>query len=1645
MLKVIFISILCFLSVEAKELQKVSVQLEWKHQFEFAGFYAAIERGYYEDIGLEVELIEYESHMDVSKKVVSQEAEFGIFSSQLILERLRGEPIVLLASYFKQNALALVTQPSIKSPADLRGKKIMGVEREINYTTIGAMLDEFGIMRNDFELIDHEYSVDAFASGKIDAMSIFVTAQPYELDQKNVQYNILNPAQYGLYSYDVELFTSETFALHNPKLVADFVKATNRGWEYAFEHQEEIVDLIYDKYTQRKSKEALLYEAKQTRQIFKLGTYQLGSVAPELVKLNIDMYEKLGIVDTDYDIKELLNLYIFDYEKYAKMLQLSKKEKEFLATHQKVKLHIEKDYNPFIFVEDGKVTGYVKELLDILSDRLGIEFVYEYEKSWNEAVAGLKNKELDAISLMVPQPERYEYALFTAPLIQNNFGIVTKSSKQVESLNDLTGKTVGVVKGYIYDDIISRYYPQIQLQYYDNNLQGLQDVSHAKIDAFVSTDMVNRYLIGKHTLFGLQSFKLDSNTMLFSTENMAIRKDWGIFVAILDKTLASIEKSKLFTLQKRWLNLAKEHDISKVTLTKEQKEYIQNNPTIRVHNESDWAPYNYEQDGIAMGLSIDYIRLIAAKAGLNVEFVTGHTWDEYMQMLEDETIDVMLNTAQTPQRNKKFAFTNPYMQTVSTLFTHEDFEKYKSLSDYNGKKIVVIRGFYQEELLQKHYPNIELVLVDNVAQSLEALSNKKADAALGSYGMYLYNMKQYGYDDIVVNEFIDDAMFHIDLALATNKNNMVLRDILEKARADISYEEYIKLQQKWLDYDTHKTKLYSDTLLTQEQMQYLSKKRQIKMCVDPQWMPYESYEDGQHRGMAADFFEIFKQHLNVDITIVPTKNWTQSLQYAKDRRCDIISLAMQTPDRSEYLNFTSPYISVPLVLATKSEVTFVDDFEKLQGRRLAIVKDYAFTEILEKKYPLLQLIEVDSVYEGLEGVSDGDYFGFIGSLADVGYAFQQTFSSDLKIAGRFDEKWELGIGVRNDDIQLLEIFEKIVQDLQPEKAQSIFNKWVAIKYEKGVDYTLAWQVIVVSLIILLAIVYWNRRLQGLNKQLEAAKLKAEEATRAKSAFLANMSHEIRTPMNAIIGLLYLLKQTRLEQKQQDYIHKIEKSSKSLLHIINDILDFSKIEARKVTLEMIEFDLEDIVEDIKDYMELKAKQKGLQCSLEIDKNVNTKVVGDPYRISQVLLNLLSNAIKFTHEGYVKVQIRQHKKRYCFVISDSGIGLSTLQQQSLFDSFTQADGSTTRNYGGTGLGLSISKELAKMMDGDIEVWSRLDKGSSFTFCLKLQNHTNETKAQNLHIDPQNTALLEGIKILLVEDNSTNQEIIQGLLQQYNAEVVIANDGEEAVELYLSNKEQYALILMDIQMPKMDGYEAAKRIRQEDKTVPIIALSANVLESEIAKTKAAGMDYHITKPIDVERFFDTLVNYIDLKITDPKKVDTPILEQFRTIDNRQLVHNLKEQALIEKVLHNFYENYAQLQLEKLEKEHLPKAVHTLKGLSGNIAALDLYRVAQLYERGEATLQQLQQELESVTQELGQKLPQQKSTAKWEQLSSQEIEQLFSQLHEAIKTRRPNRWEPIVARLQHVQLEPNKLQMFQKIEDCLKKYRFKEALELF
>lgn len=510
----------------------------------------------------------------------------------------------------------------------------------------------------------------------------------------------------------------------------------------------------------------------------------------------------------------------------------------------------------------------------------------------------------------------------------------------------------------------------------------------------------------------------------------------------------------------------------------------------------------------------------------------------------------------------------------------------------------------------------------------------------------------------------------------------------------------------------------------------------------------------------------------------------------------------------------------------------------------------------------------------------------------------------------------------------------------------------------------------------------NRELLAANRSLEeTGRLAREMADRAealsaaKSDFLANMTHEVRTPLNGILGMTGLALETNLSQDQREYLELVKSSAEALLSLVNDVLDFSKYEAGKLGLDCVDFSLRGLLRDVLRPLALRASVVGLNFESVVDDGVPDHLLGDPLRIGQVLRNLAGNAVKFTNEGKVAVHVGLEsmdasKVTLSIRVADTGIGIPLEKQRQIFEPFTQADGSTTRKYGGTGLGLSISSGLVELMGGRMWLESEPGHGSTFYFTLPLQpasaRGTTESGALASH------ALVNGgpgggnrkLHILVAEDNSVNQRLATRLLEREGHSVTIAGSGWEALEALEQSRRDHApfdLVLMDVQMPDMDGLEATSRIRQLERgwgrRLPIVAMTAQSAESDRVRCLESGMDAYITKPVKVPELMQTIESVVPggkSMNADPMSQETSVEEQLQQLDVALALSRVGgDVELLKEVVDLFLDDYPSTfekiksAVENRDSTALEHHAHSLKGSVSTFGAQRAFDAAFTLEK--------------------------------------------------------------------------------------------------
>ncbi len=582
---------------------------------------------------------------------------------------------------------------------------------------------------------------------------------------------------------------------------------------------------------------------------------------------------------------------------------------------------------------------------------------------------------------------------------------------------------------------------------------------------------------------------------------------------------------------------------SSINFTKEEKEFIEKNPLVKVAMMPDFTPFSYYIKDTSVGFEHDLLEIISKRTGLEFE-KTIDKWTSIYNTFKNKEVDMITSISYKKFREPFTSFTSSYYDIPIMIFVKDNFGEYNGIKSLKNKRVGVLKDVFYVKELQK-LGTMNLIFYDNYADLTKDLVFGKIDALIQNLTNINYLIKKNVYANIkLASELILPNTKKEDLRFGVQPENPMLGSILQKALNSITTKEKEALVTKWIG--SIKEYRGGHIELNQEEIAYLNT-NVIKYCINPSGLPFEGLnEKGEHIGMSADYYNLFEKILSARFDLVKTKNWNQSVSYIKQEKCDMLALGMETPERKKYLNFTSHYLEVPLVVATRVNVPFINQILDLEGEKIGIIKGDAFVKILREKYPSLEIIEVDDIYDGLDKVKNEQLFAFIDTLASIGYEFQTKYFGELKIAGKISESLKLSIAVVKKDKTLLNILQKTVNKITNELHREIFTKWIPIKYEKEIDYALVWKIVIGVLLLILLTLYWNTTIIKANKLLKEAKKDIEEKNK-KLEKLAVTDE-----------LTNLYNRRKLEELIQNEIYRYERFAHTFGITIVDIDHFKKV-------------------------------------------------------------------------------------------------------------------------------------------------------------------------------------------------------------------------------------------------------------------------------------------------------------------------------------------------------------------------------------------------------------------------------------------------------------------------------------------------------
>lgn len=909
---------------------------------------------------------------------------------------------------------------------------------------------------------------------------------------------------------------------------------------------------------------------------------------------------------------------------------------------------------------------------------------------------------------------------------------------------------------------------------------------------------------------------------------------------------------------------------------------------LRISIIEDAPPFSIQlSDGRTTGLYVEFWRLWSRYNQHPVEFINGDITSNIAD-LKNATVDFHSGLFKSEQRDQWAEFSIPIHQVNTSLYFYKPLGNITTLSEMNGKKVAVRFASYHANILTKKYPEIKFVPFPDNYAVIDQLLEHKIDAFIGQEP-HIDSLLNYRNAGGLLSKITEPLMTNLVYALFPKQKEHLIEEINQGIK-NIPLDEIVALEKKWLPSSPPYferfiyPKLPNLTLTEIDEIRKISS---LKIASNSNWSPIVYLDNGKYQGVAIDYLDVIKEMLGIKLNHVYGFEWSELVDKTRGGEIKLLTAIAESDnseDKEENLILTKPYIQFQIVAMVRPESSFLTNIYDLKGKKVSAVMDGQLKAILQTNFPSIEFKNVASTFQGLSKLKKGEVDAFIGNHFLIDHQLDKFKNTNLKVGLFTNYYLDIKISVHKSISQLVPIINKALANIPNRKKISILNKWkgnntieISDQFETFIKYAIPTFITIAALIFYVSFLS-RRMVSEINNRevkensLRLQKKNIDSANRAKDDFLANMSHELRSPMNAIIGSAYLLNLSSLSTSQKDLISVMDTSAQNLLRLINNILDLSKIEAGKLEIEKIPFDLMQLSKKIMDGLQStndfsktnlssEKQPSKIYRKLIIDKNIPHLIIADSHRLQQVIENLLLNAITYTDKGEVVLTIKTSNENELtalsstddfsylrFEITDTGVGMEPEQVDRVFSDFNQADTSSTRSNSGAGLGLKLTQCLCELMGTKLKVESKVNEGCRFFFDLPYSTCNQEST--------KNKSLI-GKHILIVDDNPINLMVAQKTLENHQLKATTINSGAEALAIIV--KVSFDLILMDMQMPEMDGPETTKAIRGgcHQANIPILALSASMGEQEQKRAIDAGMNGYLGKPIIVEQLMEKLSN--------------------------------------------------------------------------------------------------------------------------------------------------------------------------------------------
>jgi two-component system sensor histidine kinase EvgS len=993
------------------------------------------------------------------------------------------------------------------------------------------------------------------------------------------------------------------------------------------------------------------------------------------------------------------------------------------------------------------------------------------------------------------------------------------------------------------------------------------------------------------------------------------------------------------------------------------------------------------------GITADYVGLISALLQKNVRIKVFSNFVSAQQALQKNEIDLLGSVTQYRQGNGAFLLSTPYASEQAILATRSN-ENRPLPPGLAGRTVAMADGYLPLEWVKQQYPQANIAIFPSYQQAIGAVAFGDADVFLGD----LYPISRNFLNNIRVVNFANFPPR--SLSFATAVDNPTLLQIINIVLADISTEEKLNILQRWHVGRSASVLNQQVFELTAEEKQWIAQHPTVNVAAIDGFAPLTfTDDDGHYRGITVDMLAQIRLRTGLDFEIKSAGSVGEMLQMVSQHEADMIGALTPSPQRKNGLTFSRPYLTSAFVMVVRQQANAPRQLSEMNGKRLAVINGSGIGEILRAQYPQIKQVSASSAVEVLAMLNRGEVDAAINTLSNSEYQIARFYKNRMRITATLGENPAyLSFAVPASSPVLLSIIDKVLLSIPPDEMDVIGNLWRPNNMVAGDNFWRDNRVMILTgigaalALILLSVIWagWLRRQIAFKNRtqlaLNQAKEQAEQANLAKTTFLSTMSHEIRTPLNAVIGMLELARKAgeknRVDMQALDVAYD---SANGLVDLLGDILDIARIEAGKLELEPQRANIQPVCESVIRVFSGLAEQKNLTLTLNLTPQSVPDLYFDPLRFRQILSNLVSNAIKFTSQGGVTVDVSvmadevNSRWKISVSVTDTGCGISDAERQMLFAPFSQVGSHDNVTLRGTGLGLIICKTLCEKMDGQIHLQSAPGQGTRIDIEIFAAQADAQPEAAHQVLTEAVSVEKRALNILIADDFGANRLLLTKQLHFLGHLVTAVENGRLALDAW-REAGRFEVVITDIRMPEMDGYQLAQAIRDEEKqrdSVPcvIFGFTADAQAEARARCLQAGMDDCLFKPGTLEDIRAALV------AAQPARMPAPVGEESTNVGHLLRLTGGDKQlaAALQAEIVASYREDAKALISALAAEDYPalaELAHKIKGAARMVGAEELIiacgglenacswrRKEAVADAGQALLQRLRKELTALS----------------------------------------------------------------------------------